>query len=68
MIFTLDELSAGRYRATNTLTGVAHVTYGTELEVREQLEVQSAKWEAKAGKKLESPWRKRAEKEARKQV
>ena len=43
--FELEQLGPLRWRCTNTLNGYAHVTYGTEDEVRDQLSVQSAAWE-----------------------
>lgn len=59
-IFEVEEVTRGRWKVLNKLTQVPHVTYGTEAEVREQLEIQSAKWKAKVSgnaPQRESPWR-----------
>lgn len=59
-VFEVEEVTRGRWKVLNTLTQIPHVTYGTEEEVREQLELQSAKWRDKLAGKVpqrESPWR-----------
>ena len=42
--FEVERLSAFRWRVRNTLTEIVHVTYGSEAEVVEQLELQTAAW------------------------
>jgi hypothetical protein len=44
-IFHVERLGKFRWRATNSLTQAMHVTYGVEVEVVEQLEIQSRAWE-----------------------
>lgn len=48
--FEVEQLSRLRWRVTNTLTQIAHVTYGTDAEVREQLELQTAAWRRRFAK------------------
>jgi hypothetical protein len=45
--FTYALLSAGRWRITNGHTGFSYVTYGTEVEVRDELLRQTRSWEAR---------------------
>lgn len=47
-VFEVEQLSTLRWRCTNALTQIAHVTYGSEAEVREQLEVQTVAWRKRA--------------------
>jgi len=46
-IFTVKQLGELRWQVVNSLTSFRHVTYGTEAEVTEQLEVQSKAWKDK---------------------
>lgn len=50
---------AGRWRCTNNVTGISHVTYGTQQEVEEQARQQTEAWDRKKSgiKPLGSAWR-----------
>lgn len=61
-IFEAIQIGYGqRWRVTNKLTGIAHVTYGTEKEVVEQLKATTAAWQRRTEKKSQkgSAWRTR---------
>jgi hypothetical protein len=45
--FEVTKVSEGKWKCKNTFTGFEHRTYGTEEEVREQLERQSSQWKAR---------------------
>jgi hypothetical protein len=65
-IFTVKQLSKGRWEVHNTITKATHVTYGTEAEVDEQLVIQTKAWKEKVARvfkhkgKAGSAWRDRA--------
>lgn len=60
-LFELAELTPGRWRVTNRLTGVSHVTYGTRGEVMAELLRQSGAWRARGAKMANVGWRRRVE-------
>jgi hypothetical protein len=63
-IFEVKRLSEFRWHAHNTLTTFEHVTYGTEVEIVEVLQVQSEAWKKKFSegkpKGRGSAWRQKA--------
>ena len=69
--FEIEELSPGRWKVLNTLTTIAHITYGTEAEVSEQARLQTVSWEQKFDHNASvkgqrgSAWRRRANNEVR---
>jgi hypothetical protein len=48
--FELEQLSRLRWRVTNALTSITHVTYGSEAEVVEQLTAQTVAWRKRVAK------------------
>lgn len=55
-VFQIEELSPGRWRMLNELTGETHVTYGTAEEVRQRATDQTKAWREKRSRKG-TPWR-----------
>jgi hypothetical protein len=64
--FEVQQLSPLRWQVRNTLTTIVHITYGSEREVTEQLELQTLAWKdkfdtfSKNKSKKGSAWRQRS--------
>lgn len=58
-VFNVLELEPGRWRMTNELTRISHVTYGSAFEVKKRARLQTAAWRRKiaASKGVGAAWR-----------
>jgi hypothetical protein len=58
-VFAVLELEPGRWRMTNGLTRISHVTYGSVREVKERARRQTDAWRRKiaASKGVGAAWR-----------